>query len=375
MKKGTAAPLVQAERAVAPFQETYLRDGTTLKSWLLSTDHKRIGLLYLFSITAFFAVGGVAATIFRLELIHPNGSMLSDDMYNRMFSLHGIVMVWFFLVPSIPTTMGNFLIPMMIGARDVAFPRLNLASWYLFMAGGVCTLWAVLHGGLDTGWTFYTPYSSHYAHGHVIVAVTGVFIAGFSSILTGLNFIVTVHKLRAPGMTWTRLPLFIWALYATALILVLATPVLAMTLLLLVIERFWGVGFFDPALGGDPLLFQHLFWFYSHPAVYIMVLPAMGVMSELIATFSRNPVFGYKVVAASSLAIAMVGFLVWGHHMFTSGQSVYAGIVFSFLSFVVAIPSAIKVFNWTATLCAGRSPCARRCYTPSGLSGCSPSAA
>jgi cytochrome c oxidase subunit 1 len=332
----------------------YLNESKTLRSWLLTTDHKRIALLYLLSITFFFAIGGMAATLIRLELLTPEADLVQADTYNKLFTMHGVIMVWFFLIPSIPTVLGNFLVPLMVGARDLAFPRLNLASWYIYILGGVFTLAAILRGGVDTGWTFYTPYSTMFSNTHVILTAVGVFITGFSSILTGLNFIVTIHKLRAPGMTWFRLPLFIWSTYATSLILVLATPVLAMTLLLIASERIFRIGIFDPALGGDPLLFQHLFWFYSHPAVYIMILPGMGVASELIAAFSRKRVFGYAFVAFSSLAIAFFGFLVWGHHMFVSGQSAYAGMVFSALSFLVAIPSAIKVFNWTATLYRGR---------------------
>ncbi len=262
-------------------------------------------------------------------------------------------MVWFFLIPVVPTVLGNFLVPMMIGARDMAFPRLNLASWYVFMFGSIFTIWSVIHGGVDTGWTFYTPYSSTYSNTHVISTAAGVFITGFSSIFSGINFLVTIHKLRAPGMTWFRLPLFIWSIYATSIIFVLATPVLAMVLSMIAIERLTGLAFFNPNLGGDPLLFQHLFWFYSHPAVYIMVLPAMGVISELITCFSRKRSFGYKYIAFSSLAIAFLGFGVWGHHMFVSGQSSYASFIFSFMSFLVAVPSAIKVFNWTATLYKG----------------------
>ena len=289
----------------------------------------------------------------RLELLTPASDLVRAEWYNRLFTLHGVVMVWFFLIPSIPTTLGNFLIPLMIGARDLAFPRLNLLSWYLFMTGGLFTLAALVAGGVDTGWTFYTPLSTHYVHTHVVLAVLGIFISGFSSILTGLNFIVTTHTMRAPGLKWSRLPLFVWSMYATSVIFVLATPVLAITLLLLLAERVSAVGIFDPALGGDPILFQHFFWFYSHPAVYIMVLPSMGVVSEIIACFSRKRPFGYAYIAACSLAIAFVGFLVWGHHMFVSGQGMYAGMVFSFLSFLVAIPSAVKVFNWTATLYKG----------------------
>jgi cytochrome c oxidase subunit 1 len=332
---------------------TYLNAGFGLWSWLATTDHKRIALLYAVSITLFFFVGGVAAAIIRLELMTPAGDLVSAETYNKLFTMHGVIMVWFFLIPSIPSTLGNFLLPMMIGARDLAFPRLNLASWYLYILGGLFTLGALVVGGVDTGWTFYTPFSTMFSNTHVFAVAAGVFIVGFSSILTGINFIVTIHTIRAPGMSWFRMPLFAWCMYATSIIFVLATPVLAMTLFLIVLERFFGVGVFDPALGGDPLLFQHLFWFYSHPAVYVMILPAMGVVSEIITCFARKPVFGYRSMAYAILAIAIIGFLVWGHHMFVSGQSIYAGLVFSMLSFLVAIPSAIKVFNWTATLYKG----------------------
>ena len=336
-----------------PSAASYLEDGFSLWSWLSSVDHKRIAVLYAISITLFFFIGGAAATLIRLELVTPTGDVVSAETYNKLFTMHGVIMVWFFLIPSIPSTMGNFLVPLMIGARDLAFPRLNLASWYLYIAGGVFTVGALLMGGVDTGWTFYTPFSTMFSNTHVFAAVAGVFVVGFSTILTGINFIVTIHTMRAPGMTWFRLPLFIWCMYATSVIFVLATPVLAMTLFLMSIERFFGVGVFDPALGGDPLLFQHLFWFYSHPAVYVMILPAMGVVSEIITCFARKNVFGYRAMAYAVLAIAIIGFLVWGHHMFVSGQSIYAGTVFSILTFLVAIPSAIKVFNWTATLYKG----------------------
>jgi cytochrome c oxidase subunit 1 len=330
--------------------ESYLSSGWNWRSWLLTLDHKRIGILYVITITLLFGIGGAAAAMIRLDLLTPHSQLVSVETYNKLFTMHGVIMVWFFLIPSIPATLGNFLVPMMIGARDLAFPRLNLLSWYLFVAGALFTIYALLAGGVDTGWTFYAPYSTTFSTSHVFAVATGVFIAGFSSILTGLNFIVTVHEMRAPGMTWFRLPLFIWSMYATSLILVLATPVLAMTLMLMGIERTFGIGVFDPGLGGDPLLFQHLFWFYSHPAVYIMVVPAMGVASEIISCFSRNPVFGYRFMAYAILAIAAFGFVVWGHHMFVSGQSAYAGTVFSLLTFLVSVPSAIKVFNWTATL-------------------------
>ncbi len=331
----------------------YLTNGFSVKSWLLSVDHKRIGILYLIAMTCFFALGAVAAGLFRLELATAEADVLANDTYNKLFTAHGIIMVFFFLIPAVPGVLGNFLVPIMIGAKDVAFPRLNLASWYIYMAGGLTTLGAIMLGGIDTGWTFYTPYSSVYADSNVIMAGTGVFITGFSSILTGLNFIVTIHKMRAPGMTWMRLPLFIWAQYATSIINVLGTPVLAITLLLVVFERGLGFGIFDPARGGDPVLYQHLFWFYSHPAVYIMILPGFGVVSEVIACFSRKRIYGYEFVAFSSLAIAGIGFFVWGHHMFVSSQSEYAALIFSALTFLVGIPTAIKIFNWTATLYKG----------------------
>jgi len=334
-------------------EPNYLNAGDTVKSWLLTTDHKRIGILYLLTILCFFLVAAVAAAMMRLELLTPQGDLVMSATYNKLFTMHGVLMVWFFLIPSIPSVLGNFIIPLMIGARDVAFPKLNLLSWYLFIIGGAFVMHAIIIGGVDTGWTFYTPYSTAYSNTHVIEMAGGIFIAGFGSILTGLNFIVTIQKMRAPGLTWFRMPIFLWSMFSTSIILVLATPVLAITLALMAVERIWGVGIFNPKLGGDPILFQHLFWFYSHPAVYIMILPGMGVVSELITCFSRKKIFGYHFVAFSSVAIAIVGFVVWGHHMFVSSQSIYAGIVFSFLSFLVAIPSAIKVFNWTATLYRG----------------------
>jgi len=331
----------------------YLNVSYGLKSWLLTTDHKRIAWLYLVSVTFFFFIGGFFATVLRIELLTPQGDLVQAETYNKLFTMHGVTMIFFFLIPSIPAVLGNFLIPLMIGARDLAFPRINLASWYLYIIGGLFTLTAAAAGGVDTGWTFYTPYSSIYSNTHVALTVIGIFVTGFSSILTGLNFIVTIHTMRAPGMTWFRLPLFVWSHYATSIIFILGTPVIAISLTLVALERLFRLGIFNPELGGDPLLFQHLFWFYSHPAVYIMILPGMGVISELIPCFSRKRIFGYNFVAFSSLGIAVLGFLVWGHHMFVSGQSIYAGMIFSFLSMLVAIPSAIKVFNWTATLYKG----------------------
>jgi cytochrome c oxidase subunit I len=338
--------------AVEP-KKNYLNAEQGLLSWLLTTDHKRIGILYTISITALFFLGGFFALMMRLELLSPTNWLVSAETYNKLFTMHGIVMVWFFLIPSIPNTLGNFLVPMMIGAKDLAFPKLNLLSWYIFMAAAGLTIYALFRGGVDTGWTFYTPFSTTYSTTYVTTAAMGIFLSGFSSIITGLNFIATIHRMRAPGLTWFRLPIFIWSHYATSLILVLATPVLAITLLMVAIERIFQVGIFDPALGGDPVLFQHMFWFYSHPAVYIMVLPGMAVVSEIVPIFSRKPLFGYLAVAFSSMGIAVIGFLVWGHHMFVAGQSVSSSMAFSILSYFVAIPSAIKVFNWTATIYKG----------------------
>ncbi len=328
----------------------YLNVDYGIFSWLLTKDHKRIGILYLISVTALFFVGGIFAFLLRLELLTPEGDMFTSDTYNKLFTLHGIVMIFFFLIPAIPSALGNFILPIMLGAKDLAFPKINLLSWYLYIIGAVFGVVVIVVGGVDTGWTFYTPFSTQYSNTHVFATTLGAFIVGFSSILTGLNFIVTVHRMRAPGLTWFRLPLFVWSIYATSIVQLLATPVLAITLVLLMIERALGVGIFDPALGGDPLLYQHLFWFYSHPAVYIMILPAMAVVSEVVAAFTRKKIFGYKFVAFSSLAIAFLGFCVWAHHMFVAGMSVYASLVFSFLTMLVAVPSAIKVFNWTATM-------------------------
>ncbi|MDX1932115.1 MAG: cbb3-type cytochrome c oxidase subunit I [Capsulimonadales bacterium] len=336
-----------------PVREDYLNTDHSIMSWLLTKDHKRIAIMYLIGITLVFGLGGLAAGIVRLELTAPKGQFLSSEAYNKMFSAHGMIMVFAFLVPSIPASIGNFLVPLMVGARDLAFPRLNLISFYAWLVGSLLMLGAIFFGGVDAGWTFYTPYSSIYANGNVALALVGVFILGFSSIFTGINFIVTIHKMRAPGLTWFRLPLFIWAMYATSVIILLGTPVVAITLLLVVIERVAHLGIFSPELGGDPVLFQHMFWFYSHPAVYIMILPSLGIINEIIASACKKRIFGYPFVAFSSLAIAMFGFIVWGHHMFATSQSMYSSMVFSVISFLVAIPSAIKVFNWTATIYKG----------------------
>jgi len=342
-----------ATTAVSVEQKNYINAEYGIRSWLFTTDHKRIALLYLISITAMFFIGGFFALLIRLELLTPAGDLLTADMYNKAFSMHGQVMVFFFLVPSIPATLGNFLIPMMIGAKDLAFPRINLLSWYIYIAAACLYLWCIATGGVDTGWTFYTPFSSQFSNSHVVEAALAIFIAGFSSILTGLNFVVTVHRMRAPGMTWSRLPLFVWSHYATSIIMLLGTPVIAITLVLVALERALNLGIFDPTRGGDPVLFQHLFWFYSHPAVYIMILPSMAVVSEIVPCFSRKRIFGYTFVAIASIAIAVIGFLVWAHHMFVAGISLYSALVFSFLSYLVAVPSAIKVFNWTATMYKG----------------------
>ena len=348
----SSAPLTVESGEKLP-REHYLNATYGIRSWLLSTDHKRIALLYLISVTFFFFIGGLFASLIRIHLLTPGGYLLTPETYNKLFTMHGVAMIFFFLIPSIPAVLGNFLIPIMIGAKDLAFPKINLLSWYIYLIGGAFVLYSFATGGLDTGWTFYTPLSSIYSNSAVTPAVIGIFINGFSSILTGLNFIVTVHTMRAPGMTWLRLPLFVWSHYATSIIFILGTPVIAITLLLAGLERMFHFGFFNPAYGGDPILFQHLFWFYSHPAVYIMILPAMGVISEIIPTFARKPIFGYDFIAASSIGIAVIGFIVWAHHMFLTGQSTYSAVAFSFLTFLVAVPSAVKVFNWTATLYKG----------------------
>jgi cytochrome c oxidase subunit 1 len=329
----------------------YLHDGSLL-SWMTTVDHKKLGVMYLWSVLFMFFLGGVFAMLVRLELFAPGHTIMDAETYNKVFTLHGAVMVFLFIIPSIPAALGNFVLPIMLGAKDVAFPRLNLASFWIYVTGALIGVTAMVTGGVDTGWTFYTPYSTT-TDGSVALMTFAAFVLGFSSILTGLNFIATVHKLRAPGMGWFKMPLFVWAIYSTAIIQVLATPVLAITLLLLIMERAFGVGVFDPKLGGDPVLFQHFFWFYSHPAVYIMILPGMAIISEIIPTMSQKTFFGYKATAFSSVAIAIVSFVVWGHHMFTSGQSQLAGAIFSFLTFLVGIPSAIKVFNWITTMYKG----------------------
>jgi len=351
MSTTTATPVPAADMDAWP--KTHYWNATRgLKSWLFTVDHKRIGMMYLISILTAFLLGGVFAILVRLELLTPGATIVGAKTYNQLFTLHGAVMVFLFLVPSIPAAIGNFVLPIQLGAKDVAFPKLNLLSLWVYWLGALFSIYSLFAGAIDTGWTFYTPYSLQ-TDTAVTSMVLAAFILGFSSILTGLNFIVSIHKLRAPGMTWFRMPLLLWALYATSVIQLLATPVLAITLLLIAAERLLGVGIFDPALGGDPVLYQHFFWFYSHPAVYIMVVPAFGVISEIVATFTRRPIFGYRFVAFSSLAIAFVGFFVWGHHMFVAGQSEFAGMVFSFLSFFIAIPTAVKIFNWTATLYKG----------------------
>jgi cytochrome c oxidase subunit 1 len=338
-------------------EPTYLEydgKGRGIKSWIFSTDHKRIGILYLVSLITFFIVGVTFGFLMRLELIAPGRTIMDAQTYNSIFTLHGVIMIFLFVIPGLPAVFGNFFLPIMIGAKDVAFPRINLLSWWLFAFGGFLAVLSILlpGGPADTGWTFYVPYSVRTGT-NVMLALFAAFVLGFSSILTGLNFVTTVHRLRAPGMSWFKLPLFIWSLYATAWVQVLATPIIGITLLLVAVERWLGVGLFDPALGGDPVLYQHLFWIYSHPAVYIMILPAMGVISEIIPVFSRRTIFGYKFIAFSSIAIALFGSLVWAHHMFTVGMSDTGQFIFSLLTFLVAIPSAIKVFNWTATLYKG----------------------
>jgi len=333
-------------------EKDFLEDGNGIMDWIYTVDHKRIGLMYLWSILLFFFVGGMFAMLVRTQLLSPKGSIMDQETYNRVFTLHGVIMVFLFIIPSIPAALGNFVLPLMLGAKDVAFPRMNLASFYIYVVGAIIALVSIVTGAVDTGWTFYTPYSTT-SNASVSMMTFAAFVLGFSSIFTGINFIATVHKLRAPGMGWFDMPLFVWSIYATAIIQVLATPVLGITLALLIMERAFSIGIFDPAMGGDPVLFQHFFWFYSHPAVYIMILPGMAIISEVIPTFSQKTIFGYRAIAFSSVGIALIGFLVWGHHMFVSGQSPLASSIFSFLTFLVAIPSGIKVFNWLATMYRG----------------------
>ncbi len=333
-------------------EKNYLNESKGLWSWLTTLDHKRIGLLYMVAVLTFFLLGGLFAMLLRVELFAPGKTIMDASQYNQVMTLHGTIMVFMVIIPGIPAFLGNFILPLHIGAKDVAFPRINLLSWYCLITGASIAFFSLFKNGVDTGWTFYTPYSIQTSNGTTFV-VLGAFVMGFSSILTGLNFIVTIHTLRAPGMSFWRLPLFVWALYSTAVIQVLATPILAITLLLIAAERLLGIGIFDPKLGGDPVLFEHFFWFYSHPAVYIMILPAMGVVSELITAFSHKTIFGYKAIAMSSIGIAAVSFFVWGHHLFVAGQSEVAGIVFSFITMLVGVPTAIKTFNWIATLYKG----------------------
>ncbi len=332
--------------------ENFLTHEKGVISWITTLDHKRIGVMYLACVLGAFLLGGLAALLIRSELWTPGPTLIDADTYNQAFTVHGAVMVFLVIIPGIPAALGNIVLPLMLGAKDVAFPRLNLASWYLWVIGAMCLIFSLVSNAADTGWTFYTPYSTTTTT-TVIPALFGAFVLGFSSIFTGLNFITTMHKMRPPGMNWFRMPLFLWALYSTGIMQVLATPVLGITLLMLIVERAVGIGIFDPALGGDPVLFQHFFWFYSHPAVYIMIVPAFGVVSEIFPVFSRKRIFGYKFIALSSVAIAILGFLVWGHHMFTSGQSVVASTVFSAITFLIAIPTAIKVFNWITTMYKG----------------------
>lgn len=323
-------------------------------AWILSTDHKRIGLMYLVSLLSFFGFGVFLGLTMRIELMFTGETIIGAQLYNQVFTMHGIVMIFLFIIPGLPAVFGNFMLPIMIGAKDVSFPKLNLLSWWLFILGAAIAVFGLFvgEGAADTGWTFYVPYSTETST-NVVLATTAAFVLGFSSILTGLNFVTTIHRLRAPGMSWFRMPLFVWALYATAWIQVLATPIIGITLVMIIVERTLSIGLFTAALGGDPILYEHLFWIYSHPAVYIMIVPAFGVVSEIISTFSRRTIFGYKAIALSSVAIAGIGYLVWGHHMFTSGMADTARIIFSFLTFLVAIPTAIKIFNWVATLYKG----------------------
>ena len=349
----SAVPTPHAPAAGAEHdEENFYRASSGIGSWLVTLDHKRLGVMYLIATTVMFFIGGVFALLVRTELLTPGRTIMDADTYNQVFTLHGAIMVFLFIIPTIPGGFGNFFLPIMLGAKDVAFPRLNLLSFYIYVLGAAFAIFSIVTNSVDTGWTLYTPYSQTTSTSTISMTLA-VFILGFSSILTGVNFVATTHKMRAPGQHWKRLPLFVWGIYATAVIQVLATPVLAITLFLLLMEKVLTIGVFDPRLGGDPVLFQHFFWFYSHPAVYIMILPGMAIVNEIIATFSRRKIFGYMFVAMSSVSLALIGFLVWGHHMFVAGMSEYATMVFSGLTFLVAIPSGVKVFNWTATLYNG----------------------
>ncbi|WP_263408262.1 cytochrome c oxidase subunit I [Terriglobus tenax] len=353
MSTAAISPDLVSEKEARAQRTNYLNATHGIKSWLLTVDHKRIALLYLMGVSFFFLVGGLLAMVIRMELLTPDADLMAMDTYNKVFTMHGVVMVFFVLIPAVPAVIGNFVLPMMLGARDLAFPKINLLSWYLYMIAGLLLVVTVVNGGVDTGWTFTAPLSTRFVNTNVITAGLAAFVAGFSSILTGLNFIVTIHRMRAPGLTWFRLPLFVWANYSASIIMILGTPVVSVTIIMVAVERLFHFGFFDPTMGGDPVLFQHLFWFYSHPAVYVMLLPSMGIISEIIACFSRKRPFGYTAVAFSSVSIAVFGFFVWEHHMFIMGVSQYSALVFSLLTMLVAVPSAIKSFNWSATLYKG----------------------
>jgi cytochrome c oxidase subunit I len=325
-----------------------------IKAWLLTHDHKRLGLMYLGAVFFWFTIAMVLGLLLRTELMSQGRTIMGPGLYNSFFTLHGVIMVFLFAIPAIPAIFGNFFLPIQLGTDDVFFPRLNLFSWYLFMIGGLFAIVSLFVGDgfPDTGWTFYVPFSVQNSK-NVGLTVTAAFILGMSSMLTGLNFVTTFHRMRAKSMGLMQIPLFTWSLYATAWVQILATPVIGITFVLVVLERFLSIGLFDPAKGGDPLLYQHLFWMYSHPAVYIMILPGMGVISEIIPVFSRKSIFGYKAIVWSSMAIAIAGSLVWAHHMYTSGMSDVSVFVFSLLTFLVAVPSAVKVFSWVATMYKG----------------------
>ena len=324
-----------------------------VRKYIFSIDHKIIGIQYMITGFVFLVLAGLLAEVIRVQLMHANGGFVSADTYNEVYSVHGSAMVWLVIIPLATGAFGNFVFPLQIGARDVAFPWLNMVSFWLFPPAGLLLFGSFLLGAPAAGWTEYPPMSLQGAPG-TSMWCAAIFLVGISSTMTGLNFLVTLIKMRAPGMTFTRMPLFCWAQFATAPMSMIATTALAAALAALFMERQFGVPFFDPTKGGSPILWQHMFWFYSHPAVYIMILPIFGIISEVFPTFARKPIFGYKMIAFSSVSIALLSFMVWAHHMFTSGLAPFLQLPFMILTMLIAIPTGIKIFSWVATLWEGK---------------------
>jgi cytochrome c oxidase subunit I len=323
-------------------------------AWLSTTDHKKIGLLYLYATFLFFILGGVEALMMRLQLAVSNNTLIQPPTYNALVTLHGTTMVFLFVVPVL-AGFANYMVPLMIGARDMAFPRLNALSFWLLLFGGLLFYTSVFFDPPNVGWTFYAPLSDNaFSPSNGVDAwIFLIHLTGLSSILGAINFIATIHNMRAKGMGWARMPLFVWAILIYSYLLVLALPSIAAGVTMLLTDRHFGTGFFDVAQGGNPLLWQHLFWFFGHPEVYIMILPAFGIISEVIPVFSRKPIFGYKAIAASTAAIAFLGMLVWAHHMFATPTPIVVLAFFMLSSFAIAVPTGIKIFNWLATMWRG----------------------